>query len=194
MPQQMAMPMGAPVPQMETVNYRNGCNKNDCNNHDKTYSRRDMCPPCSCNPCTPAFFAWCSPCHEQCKCKDNDSPDRQTSTKAPNGNVYQMPIPPIIYVPLPDLNQPKCPRCRKRKRHKESSSSCSSDDSTDDSTSSDESSCDSRDSRSRRREKNRDKYDICRRNGDCGSQSDEYQRGRRLKVAKRKREHKVKLD
>lgn len=177
-----------PIPQFVTVTFKipnandgRDNNQDSCENHNKGRKDRkcQKCPPCSCNPCTPVVFAFCSPCHDQCKCKGDESSERRrTSTpSAPNGNAYPMPYPPVIYLPLPDFNKNngkrpgnKCPKC-------ESSSSCSSSIS-----SCEEDSCNSR---SRGKKKNHDHhrghkkkvpYDICRKNGECGDNSQELRR------------------
>ncbi|XP_046967555.1 uncharacterized protein LOC124535391 [Vanessa cardui] len=65
-----------------------------------TTLRNPPCPPCVCLPsCTPAFFSYCSLCHQKCRCKSaKDTPDPMPSD---TNFVYAMPVPmpPVIGSP-----------------------------------------------------------------------------------------------
>ncbi|XP_047505166.1 pollen-specific leucine-rich repeat extensin-like protein 1 [Pieris napi] len=101
------------------------------------------CPPCLCMPqCTPAFFSYCSPCHQKCRCRSPGEAPVPLPPIAPMpvpGPAYPMPAaPPVMVVPMPPIIQSRPRRRRPRPR------SCSEESSEETSDSSD---CDSRRSR-----------------------------------------------
>ncbi|CAH2040056.1 unnamed protein product, partial [Iphiclides podalirius] len=83
------------------------------------------CPPCLCLPsCTPAFFSYCSPCHQKCRCRSGaDAP----LPMPPVQPVPLQPPPPVIMVPFPPSI--RLPRAKHKCRY--SSSDTSTDDSRD---------------------------------------------------------------
>ncbi|XP_068624970.1 uncharacterized protein [Battus philenor] len=98
------------------------------------------CPPCLCSPsCTPAFFSYCSSCHQKCRCRNSNDAPKPYPLNPPVIPMYPaaMPAPsPLVVVPFPP---PPIPSGAKPKPSKYTSddSSCSTDDSsTDDSSSS----------------------------------------------------------
>ncbi|XP_063374352.1 uncharacterized protein LOC134662028 isoform X1 [Cydia amplana] len=59
------------------------------------------CPPCVCAPsCTPAFYSFCSPCHQKCRCKSNGDTPRPEPPRPP---------PPVPIVPAPMPMYPMVP-------------------------------------------------------------------------------------
>ncbi|XP_045515269.1 lysine-rich arabinogalactan protein 19-like [Pieris brassicae] len=105
------------------------------------------CPPCLCMPqCTPAFFSYCSPCHQKCRCRSPGEAPVPLPPIAPMpvpGPAYPVPVgipaaPPVMVVPMPPIIQSRQRRRRQRPR------SCSEETSEETSDSSD---CDSRRSR-----------------------------------------------
>lgn len=60
------------------------------------------CPPCSCKPvCTPAFFSYCSACHQLCRCRYNEAP-------LPLPPAYPAPpAPGVVVVPFPPPPPPR---------------------------------------------------------------------------------------
>lgn len=93
------------------------------------------CPPCHCMPsCTPAFFSFCSPCHQRCRCR---SPQEAPVPMPPSPPValamhsYPVPLPapaPLVVVPLPHLRVVKPKTKRKPKRYSSSDTSRTSED------------------------------------------------------------------
>ncbi|XP_072949776.1 uncharacterized protein [Epargyreus clarus] len=100
------------------------------------------CPPCTCMPsCTPAFFSYCSPCHQKCRCRNSEDapvpmpPHRPVPVPGP---AYPIPVPPpppvmaappVVVIPLPPSRPlPLPPRRRRRRRRPPFISSFSSSD------------------------------------------------------------------
>lgn len=64
------------------------------------------CPPCVCTPsCTPAFFSYCSPCHQKCRCRNEADVPIPLPLYPPEpvqGPAYPIPVPgPAFPMPVP---------------------------------------------------------------------------------------------
>jgi hypothetical protein len=68
------------------------------------------CPPCLCAPsCTPAFFSYCSPCHQKCRCRSMDYVPEPLPLSPPHlmpGPVFALPAPLPAFPPSPSFNNP----------------------------------------------------------------------------------------
>lgn len=65
-PVPLPMPIQIAVPAMPPPAY--------CERRPRPYNC-PPCPPCLCSPsCTPAFFSYCSTCHQKCRCRSSPPP------------------------------------------------------------------------------------------------------------------------
>ncbi|XP_045535364.1 max-binding protein MNT-like [Papilio machaon] len=94
------------------------------------------CPPCHCTPsCTPAFFSFCSPCHQRCRCRNpNEAPVPMPPSPPVALAMHSYPVPlpapapaPLVVVPMPPLRVVNSKTKRKPRRYSSSDTSRTSE-------------------------------------------------------------------